>query len=660
MLLLSKLTKTYFTGNIMEDTIKNVVKKIVIDDELSQSKPLTDSNAEQFESLIDMLECKREEKEYEWMSDIFIPEFASVILSDASEWANQYFTTRDFVEVKLDNENPNDEKKTKTASRLINAALNVKDVYHYQKYIRARHINAIIGQVYAVCWWDKEIREETTGYEDVEVPLGLDINGRPLVSDMQQEDMGTEKRPIIQKTIVKDHFNYDIIDPRNVFVDNKYCYSIRDKDYVILRSEKRIGDLIKDKERMGYFDLNKLEERSIDGETDTSKETYNTDSEVTYSTNLTRTIDIYERFGIFPCIIEEVDEFKNITKVRPALDEYGNVDYDNAEMVECIITFAYVGGIYKLIRFQPTPFVDSYGRPYKPIVRGWCYIHPTKDTGLSDGKYMRELQIGLNDTYNMSNDRTKLSTIPTMKGKRNSVDDNDTLYIAPGNVMSLESPDDLVEMNIKDDISGAISQIGMLRDYIHQVTARYPTVMGELPKQAATTATAVSATGERANTRENYKSLTIEYTFLTDLYWMILQMANQFMERETAELVLGDLVDEFDPNCDYTYSPVSSSIEQEYSKMRKLQLIDQFIARLSKIPNPNVIKTINYLLSEAFKLFGNEFPEYKKYLLDENAPPPTDDGQFTSQSGAPNSNQNGIPMSGMEIESRNASGNGVI
>ncbi len=645
----------------MDDTIKDAIKKIVIDDELGNAKSLTDSNAEVFDSLIDMLECNREEKEYEWMSDIFIPEFASVILSDASEWANQYFVTRDFVEAKLNSENPEDQNKAKAASKMINSTLNIKDIYYYQKYIRARLVNSIIGTVYAVCWWDKEIKEDIVGEEEVAVPSGVDITGLPMMGPTQTEDVFYEKRPITEKTIIRDHFNFDIVDPRNVFVDNKYCYSVRDKDFMILRSEKKISDLISDKRKMGYFNLDRLDDLFSEGETDTSKETYNKDNEYTYSTNIMRLVDVYERYGKFPCIINKRDANGFITDVSPAFGAFGKIDYENAEMVECIITFAGVGGKYVLIRFQPTPFIDFNGNPYKPLVRGLCYIHPTKDNGLSDGKFMRELQIGINDTYNMSNDRTKLSTIPTMKGNRQSVDDNETVYIAPGNIMSLADPNDIVELEIKDDISGAINQIGMLRDYIHQVTARYPTAMGELPKKASTTATAIGEQSMKSSSRENYKSLTIEFTFLTDLYWMILQMAAQFMEKETAKKILGELFDYYDPNCDYTYSPVSSSIEQEYSKMRKLQLIDQFIARLSKIPNPNVYKTINYLLVEAFKLFGNEFPEYKNYLLDESAPPPGDDGQFQpGQSGAESQNQTGLPMSPAEMETRNIANEGSM
>jgi hypothetical protein len=597
------------------------------------------------------------------MSDIFIPEFASVMLTDASDWANQYFTTRDFVEVKLDNENKDSERKAQAAKRLINQTLNIRELYHYHKYMRARHINSIVGQVYILCWWDKETKSEYVGDKEVQYETGLDTDGNPMMSETQMPAYEIMQEPQYATTIVKDHFNYDVLDPRNVFVDNKYTYNIRDKDWVIIRSEKTLGGLMGDKATHGYFDLDKVAELFSEGETETARETYNSDTNYhfTYYKNINRYIDTYERYGKYPVIVKTRDDNNNPIEVEPAIDENGNIDYDKAEMVECIITIAGVNGSYQLIRFQPTPFMDAYGKPYKPIIRGWCYIHPTKDVGLSDGKYMRELQIALNDTFNMNNDRTTLATIPTLKGRRQSVMDNDTVYVAPGNIMELDSPEDVIELQIRDNSQGAMNQIQMIRNYMHQVSARFPTAMGELPGKASTSATAINETGQRANTRANYKSLTVEYTFLVDLYWMILQMANQFMEEETAKGVLGEYIMDFDPRADYTYSPVTSSIEQEYSKYRKLQLIDSFIAKLSKIPNPNVMKTINYLLIEAFKLFGNEFPQFKDFLLDENAPPPTDDGQFTQGAGgSPVQNQSGAPMSGAEIETRNGASQGMI
>ena len=63
--------------------------------------------------------------------------------------------------------------------------------------------------------------------------------------------------------------------------------------------------------------------------------------------------------------------------------------------------------------------------------------------------------------------------------------------------------------------------------------------MGNQPGRKET-ATAVSTTENRTNLRSNYKSLTFEFTYNLNFYWMLQQMFYQFAEPETALLVMGD------------------------------------------------------------------------------------------------------------------------
>jgi hypothetical protein len=227
------------------------------------------------------------------------------------------------------------------------------------------------------------------------------------------------------------------------------------------------------------------------------------------------------------------------------------------------------------------------------------------------------------------------------------------VYFEPEHIIQLENVDDLQEFKIEPDVGAALGQIGMLRSYMQQITAKYPTTMGELPDTSNITATAVQQTGDRTNSRNNYKSLTMEFTYLIEFYWMIIQMTAQFMEEETAKKVFGELIDAFDPNGDYTYSPVTSAIESDQNKFRKLQIIDQFIGRVGSIPNPNTAKLLNYLLMKAFELFGDEFPEYKQILLDEKY---QDTGGETNNikdsKQEPTQNQQGLPMGSGEMMTR--------
>lgn len=648
-----------------ENKIENFITNIM-DDEIVTSGRNDDYDNTEFESLIDMMECKRTEKDYEWMSDNFIPEFPSIILTDASDWANQYFQTRSFVEVKLEGDNIEDKAKCNAAKILINKTLNNREIYHYHKYIRARHINALRGNVYLLCWWEKKKTSEKIGMKRTPIDTGYDINGNPMVDPISQVSAeGYREEPEYKDKIIYDRFNYDVIDPRNVFSDSKYCYSVQDKDWVTIRSEKTLEELKSLEEQNGYTNLDKLiEPTKVKEQTETSRASYNREGDKAEfeKTPLTY-FDVYERFGKFWCKVKTRDEEGVPTEVEPGYDD-DLKPLDNAELVEVISTMVKKGNTKQLIRFQVSPFKDVRGRFYKPLVRGWCYIHPTKDTGLSDGKYMRELQVAINDTFNMSNDRVKLATLPTMKGRKYSLMNNDTIYFEPEHVMELEDPKDIEEFIINPDVGSAIGQIGMLRSYMQQISAKFPTTMGELPDKASTTATAVNESGQRSNLRNNYKSLTVEYTYLVEFYWLILQMTAQFMEEETAIRVLGDQIKAFDPDADYTYSPVTASIEMEQNKFRKLQIIDQFIGRVGNIPNPNTPKLLNYLLSKAFELFGDEFPEYKQLLLNESVPPPDTpgmpQGNVSDMKDQPTSNQNGIPMSGMETEARNSQMEGMI
>jgi hypothetical protein len=107
---------------------------------------------------------------------------------------------------------------------------------------------------------------------------------------------------------------------------------------------------------------------------------------------------------------------------------------------------------------------------------------------------------------------------------------------------------------------------------------------------------------------------------------------------------------------------VSSSIEQEYSKKAKIQLIDQIIGRLVAYPNPKTSVIINKLMSKVFEYLGDEFPQYSKFLLDETVSPTEGGaegavgGNMPAQPISPASNQNGLVQSPMEIRQRAAMG----
>lgn len=636
-----KRPKNLVYGETVESSVSGQIWK-----EYETAKRNQSYDEEEFEKIIDLIECKRTEKEYEWLSDVFIPEYPSIHLTEASQWANQYFPTRDFVDVYLDGKDDRSIKSAKTAKEYINSMLNVKNVFHYQKYMKARSINSTLGCVYAVCSWKQKINTVIKKVQK-QFNAGMDEFGRPV--------MGTQIVDEPHEVIVEDRFHYEIPDPRNVFTDNSYCYSAQEKEWIIIRSEMSYEQLKEVEAEDGLINLDELKNIKSSNDTEAGKLARgdNRDKDETQY----QYFDVLTRLGKIWAIVEERDNSGYPLKMKPAYNDKGELS-ENAELVESIVVLACNGSHKVLIRFQPTPFRTSKNIPFRPIIRGLNYIHPTKDVGMSDAKYAKELQVALNDTINLSNDRVKLATMPTLKVRRYALEDNDSIYFEPEHMMMVENPDDITEFQIRDNMQGALAQAQMFINKMQQVESIYPTTMGDLPGRASTTATAVQGATTSNNLRANYKSLTFEYTFLTEFYWMMLQMGYQFMRPETATAIMGDDAQYFNPEADYHFQPVSSNIEVEYNKNQKVKNLDQMMGRLSGIvPSmPGLIFPILKMLEMQFELLGQEQQTILPYLRKVLEMGMKEEGkageQPADQGPTPTSNQYGIPMQGMEEQTR--------
>jgi len=639
--------KTAEPKHFFDPLVEDVVASIVVDSEFATAKNVQAKELSDYESAVDMLEGLRTQKNYEWMSDYDTHDLAAIILTEASQWAAQYFQSRDFVEVRLEADVPNGAEKCRAAKNAINKTLNIREIYHYPKYIRGRLINSLASVVYGVEWWEKEFQE---------VPVG-----ETYVPDEKNPDALPILQTKYEKKLVKDHYNYEIVDPANVFTDNGYAYNVQDKDFIIFRSEKNIEDLIASAETMGYINLDVISEwgKNPSGETESYRETVNkTDSKQRpHKTPLTK-VDVLERYGKIWAVVKERLEDGYPSVIEPGYDASGEKRKD-AELIEAVVAFAVQGNRRVLIRFQPQRNRDPWGRPYRPILRGLCYIHPRKDYGLSDGKYLADHQVAVNDVINMGFDRTKLATIPMFKVRKSAALDNPTLYVEPEHMIELDDPmTDLQELKISDDIQGSLAQANMWFSKMNQIASVYPPELGGVPSRASTKATAIVAAETHSSVRANYKSLTYEYTFLLDQYTHILWMIHQYAEPETAISLMGlEGAAYFDPKADYTYTPVTSNIEQAHSKQAKLQAYDQMLGRLAAFKdNPKIYKTINKILRNMMILLGDEFIDFKDSLLDES-PPTGQPGQPAitapkDMEPQPTSNQYGIPQAGPEVLAR--------
>lgn len=589
--------------------VESALSKIVVDNEYKTAMSRFNADIVNFERYIDLFDAERTEKEYDWMSDIFIPEFPSHMLTQSSIDVDQYFKTRDFVDVYVEDSGPDALLAADATRELLNRTLNIRRIHFYPKFVRARLMNNISGVVWAKAWWDTK----------------------------------------------HGHFDFEILDPRNVFTDKSYEYTAQDKKWVIIRSERTLQELKDEQKNNAYFNLDVVEEalHPPAGPSETAqdvREEGQSESEP-FRNKIDEPFDKIERYGKF--WFDGSD---------PGIDQDGNVKKD-AKLKEGILTFVKSGTTSILIGFRQQPYKDATGERYRPIIRGVCYIHPTRDGGVGDGKYASELQVALNDTFNLSNDRVKLSTMPTFRAKRYSVEDNETLYFEPGHPMEVEDPSDIEEFRIQDNIQGALAQMGILTDKMNQTTNVWPTTMGGIPAEASTTATAIAGGEARTNQRTNYKSMTFEYMFLTELFWMIQQMTWQYAKPKEGLKLMGEKVFFFDPTFDYVYKPLSQSIETEYSKGVKIRNWQGILDIVARIQHPEATRIFNYVFQKIVDLMGDE---YTGVMLDESVPINAEGGQGQSPAGAmptvpggSPSNQSGVPMGDIQSVTREAANAGT-
>ena len=186
----------------------------------------------------------------------------------------------------------------------------------------------------------------------------------------------------------------------------------------------------------------------------------------------------------------------------------------------------------------------------------------------------------------------------------------------------------------------------MLKGSMDQVMGVFPTTMGALPPEASQTATAVAGAESKTNTRTNYKSMTFEYTFLTELYWMIQQMTWRFAFPQTGEQLMGRKVSAFNPTRHYTYKPLSQSIETEQSKGQKINRWNQLMSYVVQIQHPDTVKAFNYIFGKTAELMGDEYANFSNAFLNPEIPIQPKGGSPEGPGGIEGaSNQYQIPMS---------------
>jgi len=266
------------------------------------------------------------------------------------------------------------------------------------------------------------------------------------------------------------------------------------------------------------------------------------------------------------------------------------------------------------------------------------------------------MNIAINDTFNIGNDRDMMSTFPFFKGRKDAIENNPTVFFEPENIILLEDIErDLKEIEIRPNNGSNMQQMAFISRTASELDSIFPTTMGGLPDKTSTTATAIAGAESRTGARGNLKQMTWAYTFDAEFYWILQQLTYRFMRQETLDKMLGDLSQFFDPSADYTYVAISANLEQEANKMKKVTTYDQIMGRLgglAKVIPQAIPPAAAFIFSKQMELLGSDYREVGKIVENIANAKPQEEGKGAEQvkdgEEPATSNQNGVEQSSLE------------
>jgi len=596
--------------DMVEDYIANQIK-----DEYDTGMSNNQQDDDDFNVALDMFDNVRSERDYDWQSDIPIPEFLNAIQGQAADDASSYFARKEFVTVNIQSKRPEDIDAAYAAKDLIDKTLSRTDLYFFHKFMRLTQAKNISGRSYIRCWWEQKTRTRKITVPQVRT-LDVDEVGNPLVSEDQVPAQIEENIEQEVSEIVKDGFAFDVIDQRNIKYSGEYKYNMRDKNWIILGFETTLLGLNANKDTMGYFNLDKLEDVNLTGQTDIKTRTTDYDSRGSEKHDNAKTpvknLMVLERFGFDYAKIVSRDENGDPTEVDYGYDKDGEI-IEGAELVQLIQSVAIPNGDSSkeiMIRHQINPYKDSKGNRYIPIARGLCYIHSTNDRGFGDDVGSRGLQKALNDTFNANNDNTLLGMLKVIIQSEGADEEDMPLRIAPGEVW----PAGTAVVDFKSNTIPALNQMQFLTSKFNETNARDSGV----PVISSAAATTVARAEKQVNARSQYKNIVWENTLMNNLFWMIIQMSNQFMMEETAVEMMGeDVAQAFNADLDFIYKPVSEAIETDSTSGAKIDRLNVTLGYVINSQKPGAAEVASDVIERIMKLMGKEEEQITSKLFDE-------------------------------------------
>lgn len=588
-----------------------------LDDEFATAKRNMEPFHEAFKEYDDMIHCRREKKN-DYEPDIYLPEFTSRLLTQIGNFVSQYFSSRDFVEARVNSEDPRDVAEGRASKKLLNTILGEKESHYFHKLCRLLMFVNPGGFGIIKGGYDQRIEQVLVGYRE-ELEYERNEAGDIIAQDgtvyedpySQAPATVSKQVPVYEDRVVKDRPVFDVYPVDCVYYDQKYAYSLADKDYVYFETEMSLDDLKRDQDMMGYFNLKRLEDVEQSPDAEEKNKAHSVDGKAEQPLRkVSPTFKVLERWGKWP-MVREIDEATGEEQFKPGIDAIGEIDPD-AEHLEGIISFTATTDDkpLELIRFQKSP------HSIRPMARFLCYVDSVKDSGFGDGETSKELQIAANDTFNLNAYRTEMATKLAFKAKRwAGVDEN--VKLSPDKAVLLENIDDLQQFDIKDDIQGGMFQLNTLSSRMDDVMATGANTRG-MPSERRETATVGSIMAQKADIRMSLKTSTLEYIGFAEFYDMILSLCNDFMLPQTLEELIGQDAPYYNPNREDKFEPVSQSIESEESKYSKVKMWDQVLGRVVALPNPKTPMVVNYILGQILELLGGDFKHFKKFMFEED------------------------------------------
>lgn len=582
--------------------------------ELEVAKRNNEKVNEDFQTFYNMIHSIRNKKPNEWEADISLPEFLSRLLTQVGNFVMQYFGSTDYVECDLDSDDAQDLAEGKAAKKLLNSILKDPDAYYYHKIVRL--ITYVFTCGYGIVKGgymqqthsefshmnprsEAALHPETGGY--------LATDGTPFVDPVfQSVQFNTVEEPVYVDKVDVDKPVFDVWPNQCVYQSPEYAYSLNDKEYVIFETEKALSQLKAEAPDMGYFNLEALENEEPAGKRGES--TYNSqDAAEEQPQPVDKTFVLFERWGKYPAI-EKDGEYV------PGIGADGKWK-DGSELVECIIHYVQHPGNDSprhIIGFRKSRHTR------RPMTKFLCYVDMINDNGFGDGEVNRELQIAIDDNFNIGAYRTMMAAMPSFKGKK-FAGVPEKVKLGPQHVTMLENMQDLEQWLIVDNPQGTGYQHNLLASRMDYAMSTSPQTMG-MTSERAETATVASITNSRANIRIGMKSMNLEFIGFSDFYRdVIMGQCNDFMLPETLENIIGkDLAKYYNPERKDRFRPVSQALETEESKQYNIKSLQSVIGMVAPMQNPKTPMMINMLVGEILEAMGKKYKLYKKFMLEED------------------------------------------